>query len=65
MADRIAQHKHCRQCGKAFIGDSNYCSTECSNAGGEILKKRKRQLIILYLATLAILTAAVIMMAVQ
>jgi len=65
MADRIAQHKHCRQCGKAFIGDSNYCSADCSKAGAEILKKRKRQLMILYVATLAILTVAVIMMAVQ
>ncbi|MDD1769362.1 MAG: DUF2116 family Zn-ribbon domain-containing protein [Methanomassiliicoccales archaeon] len=64
MADRIPQHKHCRQCGKAFIGDEQYCSAECSNQGKDILKKRKRQLIILYVLTMFILGVAVIAMGV-
>jgi predicted nucleic acid-binding Zn ribbon protein len=62
MAERIPQHKHCRQCGKAFIGDGQYCSVECSNQGKDILKKRKRQLIILYVLTMFILAVAVIAM---
>jgi len=65
MVERIPQHKHCRQCGKAFIGTSEYCSTECAKAGEEILKKRKKQLIILYVMTLIILTVAVLAMAVR
>jgi predicted nucleic acid-binding Zn ribbon protein len=62
MADRIPQHKHCRQCGKAFIGDEQYCSAECGSQGKDILKKRKRQLIILYVLTMFILCVAVIAM---
>ncbi|MCJ7517204.1 MAG: DUF2116 family Zn-ribbon domain-containing protein [Methanomassiliicoccales archaeon] len=62
MADRIPQHKHCRQCGKAFIGSEQHCSSECTSESKDILKKRKRQLIILYVLTMLILSVAVITM---
>ena len=62
--DKIPQHKHCSNCGKAFIGEGRYCSTECKNEGDKMLKSRKRQLIILYVLTLIMLTVAVIIMAV-
>ena len=61
--EKIPQHKHCSQCGKAFIGNEKYCSTECKTSGQKMLKTRKRQLLILYVVTLAILTVAVIVMA--
>lgn len=62
--EKIPQHKHCSSCGKAFIGEGRYCSTECRNEGEKLLKTRKRQLIILYIVTLVMLTVAVMMMAV-
>lgn len=62
--ERIPQHKHCSSCGKAFIGEGRYCSTECRNESEKLLKTRKRQLIILYIVTLVMLTVAVMMMAV-
>lgn len=62
--ERIPQHKHCSSCGKAFIGEGRYCSTECRNEGEKLLRTRKRQLIILYIVTLVMLTVAVMMMAV-
>jgi predicted nucleic acid-binding Zn ribbon protein len=61
--EKIPQHKHCTQCAKAFIGNERYCSTECKKAGEKMLKTRKRQLIILYVVTLVILTVAVLIMA--
>jgi len=61
--EKIPQHKHCSQCAKAFIGEGRYCSTDCKNEGEKILKTRKRQLIILYMVTLVILTVAVLVMA--
>ncbi|MFP4171163.1 MAG: DUF2116 family Zn-ribbon domain-containing protein [Methanomassiliicoccales archaeon] len=62
MPERIPQHKHCKECGKAFTGEGRYCSTECKNEGDRTMTARKRQLIILYVLTLAILTVAVIIM---
>lgn len=62
--EKIPQHKHCSQCGKAFIGDSRYCSAECKNKGEKMMKARKRNLIVLYMVTLMILTVAVIIMAI-
>jgi len=61
--EKIPQHKHCSSCGKAFIGEGRYCSTECKNEGEKLLRTRKRQLIILYVVTLVMLTVAVMMMA--
>lgn len=61
--EKIPQHKHCNHCGKAFIGDSKFCSRECKIAGDKILRTRKRQLIVLYVVTLMILSVAVIIMA--
>ena len=61
--EKIPQHRHCNECGKAYIGTEKYCSTECMNVGSKRLKTRKRQLLILYLVTLVILTVAVIILA--
>lgn len=62
MKEKIPQHSHCSNCRKAFIGDGKYCSSECKNEGEENLKKRKYNLIILYVLTLVILTVTVIFM---
>jgi predicted nucleic acid-binding Zn ribbon protein len=62
--EKIPQHKHCVECGKAFIGDSRYCSEECKQKGEKRLKARKRNLIVLYVITLIILTLAVAIMAI-
>ena len=29
--ERIPQHRHCRNCGKAFTGEGDYCSKECED----------------------------------
>lgn len=63
VVEKIPQHKHCHQCGKAFIGKGDYCSTECTKEGEELLKKKKRQLLVLYAVTFIILIVALLVMA--
>lgn len=58
MTDKIAQHRHCRQCGKAFVGQDSYCSEECKTANQGRLKKKKQQLTMLYIVTFVILILA-------
>jgi predicted nucleic acid-binding Zn ribbon protein len=58
MTERIPNHKHCRQCGKAFIGEDNYCSEECKGTSKGTLQKKKRQLMILYVITFVVLILA-------
>lgn len=58
MTDKIPQHGHCQQCGKAYIGDDRFCSDECRGKGTTNIKKRKRQLLLLYAITFAVLIVA-------
>jgi predicted nucleic acid-binding Zn ribbon protein len=63
MSEKIPQHSHCSKCGKAFIGEERFCSEGCKTVSNENLKRRKRQLIILYAITLGILLVAVLFLA--
>jgi predicted nucleic acid-binding Zn ribbon protein len=58
MTERIPNHKHCRHCGKAFIGEDNYCSEECKGTSTNTLQKKKRQLMALYVITFVVLILA-------
>lgn len=58
MSEKIAQHRHCRQCGKAFVGNDNACSEQCKTAYSENLQKKKRQLTMLYIITFIVLILA-------
>jgi predicted nucleic acid-binding Zn ribbon protein len=60
MNQKIAQHKHCRSCGKAFVGDDRYCSEGCEEDSEKKLKGKKRQLLILYVISVIILIGALL-----
>ena len=60
MNQKIAQHKHCRSCGKAFVGDDRYCSEGCEEGNEKKLKGKKRQLLILYVISVIILIGALL-----
>ncbi len=62
MTEKIPQHSHCRQCGKAYVGEGKYCSDGCKSDATKSLKKRKNQLLFLYIATFIILIIAVLAM---
>jgi len=55
MSEKIAQHRHCRQCGKAFVGNEPFCSAECKGTHSTKLQKKKRQLLMLYIISAIIL----------
>lgn len=61
MNQKIAQHKHCRSCGKAFVGDGRYCSEGCEQGNEAALKRKKRQLLILYAISVVIMIGAVLL----
>ena len=57
---KIAQHHHCRECGKAFSGEDRYCSEECESASKNVVQKKKKQLLFLYAISFIILIVAVL-----
>lgn len=61
MNQKIAQHRHCRSCGKAFVGDDKYCSEECEKGNEETLRKKKRQLLTLYVISVIIMIGALVL----
>jgi len=63
MADqpeKIPQHRHCRNCGKAFVGEGEFCNDECKNTAGSGAKKKIRKLFIVWLVIVAATAAVVI-----
>jgi predicted nucleic acid-binding Zn ribbon protein len=65
VKDKIAQHKHCRECGKAFVGDDRFCSEECGGSNKTLVQKKKRQLMMLYIASFVVLMIAIILTGLQ
>lgn len=62
MADqpeRIPQHRHCRNCGKAFVSDGEFCGDECKNYAGADAKKKIKKLLLIWLAIVGATMAAV------
>ncbi len=55
MTEKIPQHRHCRNCGRAFIGQDAYCSEECKSSSNSVMKKKKNQLLILYVFSFVVL----------
>lgn len=62
MSEKIPQHRHCSKCGKAFIGETRFCTEECKTVSDETLKKRKRQLIMLYAVSLVVMLVVLLYM---
>jgi predicted nucleic acid-binding Zn ribbon protein len=60
VTTKIAQHHHCRKCGKAFVGEDEFCSEECKGTSTQLIQKKKKQLLFLYAISLIILVIAVL-----
>jgi predicted nucleic acid-binding Zn ribbon protein len=60
---KIAQHHHCRQCGKAFAGEDKYCSEACESLNVGTIQKKKKQLLFLYVISFIVLIVAVVFLA--
>ena len=53
VVERLPQHKHCAECGNAILPGEKYCSDECEEKHTTRVQSRKRQLLLLYLGSLA------------
>ena len=64
MADqpeRIPQHRHCHGCGKAYVGEGEFCSDECKDSAGKDAKKKIKKLALIWLAIVAATTVLILM----
>ena len=50
----IPDHRHCQMCGKIVPPDQTFCSKACREKFENIIRKRKRLLLILYLVLIAV-----------
>ena len=60
---RIPQHRHCRRCGKAFVGEGyndRYCSKECFEADGSVAKAKLKKYAVILVVLWIIVGAAVL-----
>jgi predicted nucleic acid-binding Zn ribbon protein len=55
MTEKIPQHRHCRGCGRAFIGKEEFCSEECKTFSNTKMKKKRQQLMLLYAFSFVVL----------
>ena len=55
MAEKLLQHKHCRNCGKAIPADEIFCDTVCKGQHTEMMKKKKNQMMIMMFFAVAMM----------
>lgn len=60
MAEKLLQHKHCINCGLAVKSDMDYCNSECKEKHTEILKRKRRQLLTLYIGSIVVVIILVL-----
>ena len=57
MADtveRIPQRRHGVTCGKAFVGEGQFCSQSCKDTAGDEVKGKLRKLGLIWVAIVAV-----------
>ncbi len=60
MAEKLPQHRHCMTCGMAVSPKKEYCSDECKEERLKIIQKKRRQLLLLYAVSIAVVIVAFI-----
>ena len=60
MVERLLQHKHCAECGKAIQVTEKFCSDECKKKRETFVQKKKRQLLMLYFGSFIVFVVVVI-----
>jgi predicted nucleic acid-binding Zn ribbon protein len=48
MVEKVAQHTHCKICGKAIPLTETFCSEECKEKYQAMVKKRKMLVYVMY-----------------
>lgn len=60
--ERIPQHRHCLNCGRAFAGDGDYCKPECENGRKDVIRRKKNGLIIIWVLAVLMMVYAILYM---
>ncbi len=58
FTEKIPQHRHCVVCGKAFVGDSKFCSDYCRDTSTSEVKGKLRKYLILEVVLVAVVIVA-------
>lgn len=58
--ERIPQHHHCENCGKAFVGEGRFCSDACKTTASDDVKRQLRKLGLIWVALVAVVVVCVI-----
>jgi predicted nucleic acid-binding Zn ribbon protein len=61
MAEKLLQHKHCRNCGKAVLPENEFCDEACNSKFVAVLKKKRMQLLMLFMFAMAMMMVALFM----
>ena len=57
--EKIPQHRHCKECGKAFVGTGLYCSEKCDEGRTNELRKKKNTLLLIWGAAFLMMVVAI------
>ncbi len=52
--ERIPQHRHCVNCGRAFVGEGQFCSPSCKETAGDEVKGKLRKLGLIWVVIVAV-----------
>ncbi len=59
MVERLAQHRHCRNCDKAIPYKDEFCDEKCESDWKTNMKKKKNQLTYFYVIMVVIMILAI------
>lgn len=57
---RLPQHKHCFTCGRAILVAKEFCDDDCRDQHIAVLKKKRRQLVVLWIVSMVIIGVVLI-----
>lgn len=57
--ERIPQHHHCENCGKAFVGEGRFCSDACRESAGDEARSKLRKLGLIWVALVLVVVVCV------
>jgi predicted nucleic acid-binding Zn ribbon protein len=60
MGEKLLQHRHCRNCGKAVNVDDDYCNDKCKEEHHVMLKKKRNQLYLMMVLAVGLMAVTVL-----
>ena len=61
MGEKLLQHKHCWNCGRAVQVDQDYCNDRCREEHHAMLRKKRNQLYVLMILALGLMSLTMVL----